>query len=122
MPAPNVVPDFAEDLVGRIDDTRLIAAVRAALGELRRAEREVFALCVWAGLDYAAAAQALDVPVGTVRSRLSRARHKLQRLIDDGTLQPIEPIEPIGREPAEGSGQVDGDRENAARPSQEMTR
>jgi len=119
MPEPGVVPDFAEDLVGRIDDTRLVATVRAALGKLRRAEREVFALCVWAGLDYAAAAQALDVPVGTVRSRLSRARNKLQKLIDDGTLPTIEPI---GPEPADRGGQVDGDRENAARPWQEMTR
>ncbi|UNT00829.1 sigma-70 region 4 domain-containing protein [Streptomyces tubbatahanensis] len=34
----------------------------------------VLLLCVWAGLDYAEAAEALGVPVGTVRSRLSRAR------------------------------------------------
>ena len=46
---------------------------------LRRAERDVLALCVWSGLNYAEAAEALGVPVGTVRSRLSRARRKLQR-------------------------------------------
>ncbi|CAG6392285.1 hypothetical protein SCOCK_160067 [Actinacidiphila cocklensis] len=45
--------------------------------KLRRGEREVFALCVWSGLDYREAASALGVPVGTVRSRLSRARRKL---------------------------------------------
>ena len=49
-------------------------AVRAALGRLRRGERDVLALCVWSGLSYVEAAEALRVPVGTVRSRLSRAR------------------------------------------------
>jgi len=39
----------------------------------------VIALCVAAGLDYRQAAEALNIPVGTVRSRLSRARNRLAR-------------------------------------------
>jgi RNA polymerase sigma-70 factor (ECF subfamily) len=74
------VPDFAEDVAARLDDAGTLASVREALRALRDAEREVVALCVWAGLDYAAAAEALGIPVGTVRSRLSRARRKLLRL------------------------------------------
>jgi len=74
------VLDFADELVGRVDDAATIARARAALRSLRTAEREVVALCVWEGLDYASAAQALGIPVGTVRSRLSRARRKLTRL------------------------------------------
>jgi len=74
---PEQVPDFADEVVGRMDDAGTLASVREALRNLRTAEREVVALCVWAGLDYASAAQALGVPVGTVRSRLSRARRKL---------------------------------------------
>jgi RNA polymerase sigma-70 factor (ECF subfamily) len=35
---------------------------------------------VWAELDYAATAEALGVPIGTVRSRLHRARGKLRRM------------------------------------------
>jgi RNA polymerase sigma-70 factor (ECF subfamily) len=35
---------------------------------------------MWSGLTYAQAAEALDVPVGTIRSRLSRARSRLQEL------------------------------------------
>jgi Sigma-70, region 4 len=37
-----------------------------ALEKLSRADRDVLALCVWAGLEYTAAAEALGVPVGTV--------------------------------------------------------
>ncbi|MFF5588480.1 RNA polymerase sigma factor [Streptomyces hygroscopicus] len=81
-PAPAPVADFADETAGRIDDARRLAAVRKVYGRLRRGEQEVLALCVWSGLDYAQAAQALGVPVGTVRSRLSRARARLRRLTD----------------------------------------
>ncbi|MGW1200798.1 RNA polymerase sigma factor [Streptomyces sp. NPDC002536] len=81
-PAPEPVADFADEAAGRIDDARHLAAVRRALDGLRRPEREVLVLCVWSGLDYAQIAEALDIPVGTVRSRLSRARARLRRLAD----------------------------------------
>jgi len=79
LPRDEVERDFADEVAGRIDDAAQLAVVRTALQKLRRAEREVLALCVWSGLDYAAAAEALGVPVGTVRSRLSRARTKLAK-------------------------------------------
>ena len=81
MPAPPPVPDFADELVDRAHDAARLAAAHRAVGRLRRAEREVVLLCVWSGLDYAGAAEALGVPVGTVRSRLSRARDKLRKLV-----------------------------------------
>jgi RNA polymerase sigma factor (sigma-70 family) len=81
LPAPHPEPDFADDLVDRMHDAARLAAAHRALGRLRRADREVFLLCVWTGLDYAGAAEALGVPVGTVRSRLSRARGKLRKLV-----------------------------------------
>jgi RNA polymerase sigma-70 factor (ECF subfamily) len=37
----------------------------------------------WAELSYDQAALALDVPVGTVRSRLNRARRKIRTALDD---------------------------------------
>ena len=86
LPAPAPVPDFADELAGRIDDAARLAVVRAAFGRLRPAEQDVIALCVWSGLDYAAAAAALGVPVGTVRSRLSRARRRLRELVLAGEL------------------------------------
>lgn len=82
MPRREQVPDFAEEVAGRIDDAQRLAAIRDAYGRLRRQEQDVFALCVWAGLDYGEAARALGVPVGTVKSRLSRARTKLAKLAE----------------------------------------
>ncbi|MFE2843169.1 RNA polymerase sigma factor [Streptomyces scopuliridis] len=82
LPEPEAVPDFAEGLADRLADSEELAAAGVAVGELRRAEREVFTLCVWEGLDHAAAAEALGVAVGTVRSRLSRARVRLRKLTE----------------------------------------
>ncbi|MFI6014942.1 RNA polymerase sigma factor [Streptomyces sp. NPDC051243] len=79
LPRDEAVRDFADEVAGRVDDAAQLARVRIALSRLRRADREVLALCVWSGLDYQAAAEALGVPVGTVRSRLSRARTKLAK-------------------------------------------
>ncbi len=107
IPPPPVVPDFAEEVAGRLDDSVQLHLVAEALGALRRSEREVIALCVWSGLDYTTAAGALGVPVGTVRSRLSRARRRLRKLV------------PADREPAGDREQIPGDRTNAARPSWE---
>lgn len=109
LPPPPVVPDFADELAGRLDDTAQLREVAKALATLRGGERELIALCVWSGLDYASAAEALGVPVGTVRSRLSRARRKLRKL---GA---------AGGEPADGREQVSDDRENAARTTPEGT-
>ncbi|WP_343243762.1 RNA polymerase sigma factor [Streptomyces sp. SID13726] len=78
----DTVPDFADALVGRMENAERLAAARAALGRLRAPEREVFALCVWSGLSYEAAGEALGVPASTVRSRLARARQRLRRLAE----------------------------------------
>ncbi|MFK0152528.1 RNA polymerase sigma factor [Streptomyces sp. NPDC090493] len=76
----DTLPDFTDDLVGRMENAERLAAAHTALGRLRKAEREVFALCVWSGLSYAAAGEALGVPPSTVRSRLARARRRLRTL------------------------------------------
>jgi RNA polymerase sigma factor (sigma-70 family) len=114
LPREDVLPDFAEELVGRIDDAGRVALLQAALSRLRRPEREVVSLCIWSGMDYAAAAEALGIPVGTVRSRLSRARKKLHTFA--GTGVPVK----TGN-PRSACGQVEGGRVPAVRPIQEET-
>jgi RNA polymerase sigma-70 factor (ECF subfamily) len=49
------------------------------LGELSDSDRELVLLIAWAELSYEQAAQALGIPLGTVRSRLHRIRVKLRR-------------------------------------------
>lgn len=56
----------------------LAARVRRAIDELPELYRAVMLLCDLEGLTYEEAAQALDVPVGTIRSRLFRAREQFQ--------------------------------------------
>jgi DNA-directed RNA polymerase specialized sigma24 family protein len=45
-------------------------------------QREVVALCGLLGFDYASAADLLEVPIGTVRSRLHRAREAIAEQLD----------------------------------------
>ncbi|HVB42592.1 MAG TPA: RNA polymerase sigma factor [Streptosporangiaceae bacterium] len=80
LPPPQEEDDIAADAVTKVDQERLAQHLLCAMGGLREAEREVIALCGWAGLTYAEAAVALGVPEGTVRSRLSRARQHLREL------------------------------------------
>ncbi|MEJ3744259.1 RNA polymerase sigma factor [Actinomycetes bacterium KLBMP 9797] len=117
LPKADVVPDLAEEVTDRADDRERVAAALTALAALRKPDREVLALCVWSGLDYAEAAEALGVPVGTVRSRLSRARTKLAKLVATGRIRP-----PGFWEPSLSHGQVKGDRGIAVRFAQENAR
>ncbi len=58
-----------------------VAAVRAGMGELPPVLREVVILCSLEEMSYEQAAQVLGVPVGTVRSRLHRAKARLAGLL-----------------------------------------
>ena len=58
------------------------AHVLAAFRQLRPAEQDVLALCVWQELSHEHAALALGIPTGTVKSRLDRARQRLSELAE----------------------------------------
>jgi RNA polymerase sigma factor (sigma-70 family) len=75
---PDADHDDPADLVsGRLDSQQQLRRLRTAIGRLPRQQREVIELCVYAGLDQQAAAIALGVSVGTIKSRLYRARQRL---------------------------------------------
>jgi len=70
--------DDSDTVASRVDAERLAADVRDALRALPKQQRQVVELCLIGGLDMRAAAEALGVPEGTVKSRLSRARVALR--------------------------------------------
>jgi RNA polymerase sigma-70 factor (ECF subfamily) len=61
----------------------LAPRLAAALRTLAPRDREVLLLVAWAELSYAEVATALEIPVGTVRSRLNRGRARIARALDD---------------------------------------
>ncbi|MFB9837096.1 RNA polymerase sigma factor [Actinoallomurus acaciae] len=88
------VDPVAQAYGGQLDgaDDRLTAAgmhrsLAVALAGLSRAHREVLLLVAWADLSYEETAQALGTSVGTVRSRLHRARKRIRAAL--GTENPL---------------------------------
>ena len=75
--------DPAERAVASADAGALWPRVVDAIGALPEAERQVLLLFAWEELSYEEIAQALGVPAGTVRSRLSRGRARLASLTRD---------------------------------------
>jgi RNA polymerase sigma factor (sigma-70 family) len=69
-----------------------VAIVVEVLAELPEAEREAVLLYAWEDLSYEEIATAQDVPVGTVRSRLHRARRRIRERIGDVGQEGDEPI------------------------------
>lgn len=72
--------DFSHVSDERIDDVRRLEHVTALIKDLPPKQREILELVVWDELDYEQAAVAAQIPVGTVRSRLARARERLAKL------------------------------------------
>jgi RNA polymerase sigma-70 factor, ECF subfamily len=65
-------------------DRAELAEVRSAIRELPPAHREVLGLAFGAGLSLPEVANVLDIPVGTVKSRLTSARAALSRTLEKG--------------------------------------
>jgi RNA polymerase sigma factor (sigma-70 family) len=82
VPAPPPAEFPADEIGDRITAEQLRPVLLGVLEALPDADRELVFLVAWAGLSYQQAAQALEIPVGTVRSRLHRVRAKVRRAID----------------------------------------
>lgn len=94
VPVARPEADFTDEVALRLDDEQRMQSLLALLGKLPRRQRDVLVLCGWLDVSYDDAAYALGIPVGTVRSRLSRAREHFQRVAQSAPqsatrLQPI---------------------------------
>jgi RNA polymerase sigma-70 factor, ECF subfamily len=74
-------PDDIEQAGSRADAEAAGPQIALALASLRGDERDVLLLFAWADLSYQEIAVALGIPVGTVRSRLNRARKRARELV-----------------------------------------
>lgn len=65
-------------MAARVSAQAVRGELALAMARLPARHRDVLLLVAWADLGYEEVARALEVPVGTVRSRLHRARRKLR--------------------------------------------
>lgn len=72
-----------------------LSDLKRAIGQLPDAQRTVLLLVSLDGMKYDEVAQICDVPIGTVRSRLSRAREMLRSMLDDEYRQPRSGPQPV---------------------------
>jgi len=76
-----MTPDYGAGIDGveaRVDAERMRSLLAEALADLPTEESDVLCLLVWAELGQTEIADALGIPLGTVKSRLSRARGRLR--------------------------------------------
>ncbi|MFD5426571.1 RNA polymerase sigma factor [Streptomyces sp. NPDC127084] len=69
---------WADRSDSRVSAQAVQGALAEALADLSKGDRHVLLLVAWADLSYLEVAEALSIPVGTVRSRLNRARKKVR--------------------------------------------
>jgi RNA polymerase sigma-70 factor (ECF subfamily) len=73
-----------EDAVlARVAAVTVTRRLGAALAALSQGERDVLLLVAWEELSYDEVAEAMSIPVGTVRSRLHRGRKRLRAALPD---------------------------------------
>jgi RNA polymerase sigma-70 factor (ECF subfamily) len=81
MAADGAAPDKRTS-ASALDARLLFPRVADAIEALPDGERDALLLFAWEDLSYQGMAEALDLPIGTVRSRLNRARARLRELLE----------------------------------------
>ena len=77
--------DLADAAMGRAEAALLGPTLAQALDGIPGCDRDALLLMAWNDLGYQEVAEALEIPIGTVRSRISRARLRLRaRLSEQG--------------------------------------
>lgn len=94
--AEDPVLDAFDGVEARLDATEMRRELVDALSQVPVEELDALLLYAWAELSYPEIARALDIPTGTVRSRLSRARGRIRAAL--GTDQPQALGQPVPEE------------------------
>jgi RNA polymerase sigma factor (sigma-70 family) len=81
--ADPVTESFTDQVDDRVSASAASRRLAEGLARLSEELRDTLLLVTWGDLSYEEAATALAIPVGTVRSRVSRARGKLRRTLGD---------------------------------------
>jgi RNA polymerase sigma factor (sigma-70 family) len=81
--ADPAMADHGEQVTAQVAAASSVRALAAVLAKLPVREREVLTLVSQAQLSYPEVARALDIPIGTVRSRLHSARARIRRALED---------------------------------------
>lgn len=90
-----VAESYADRVEARVSASAAHRELAGALAVLSPKDREVLLMIAWADLGYEEVARALGIPVGTVRSRLHRARRKTREAL--GGVDPSAMKEEPGR-------------------------
>lgn len=83
----DVAPKWQRNSIAEVDyradlnDAYSQSDLMQLMDELTLEHRQVLVLCGLLGYDYEIVAEVLDIPIGTVRSRLARARSAMQELV-----------------------------------------
>ncbi len=79
----HTVPDVADDALAHVESENRVEGMAAALRAIDPRYLDVLLLVSGPQLSYEEIARALEIPVGTVRSRLSRGRAQLRELLQE---------------------------------------
>ncbi|MFF4418582.1 RNA polymerase sigma factor [Streptosporangium sp. NPDC001559] len=82
-PGEGVVENPADRVAAEVTALACRPVLAEALAGLPPRDRDVLLLIAWGDLSYEEAARSLGVPVGTVRSRLNRARRKVRAALGE---------------------------------------
>lgn len=90
---PLAAESHAQRVVERVDAQVWSSRLAAVLSGLKAPDRDVLLLFAWGGMSYPEIAEALAIPVGTVRSRLHRARAAARGALHEGALDDTAPTD-----------------------------
>jgi RNA polymerase sigma factor (sigma-70 family) len=93
----NLQSDPSVEEIAHLDAQQQMRDLLDLVHALDADQQDVLALCIWSELSYEEAAVALGIPIGTVRSRLSRARAALRELLAENGHEIGQPDEAAGK-------------------------